>query len=63
MNLGLLGLERKETEGLLEIKVLGVFPVSRVLRVSEVPVALLDPRAPQALWVPKGSEVKWDFQV
>jgi hypothetical protein len=60
VNQGLLDLERKGTEELLVLRVL---PASQVLWVPKVPVVLLAPTVPQALWVSKGSEVKWDFLV
>lgn len=63
VNQGLLGLGRKGTEGLLVKQVLRALLASQVLWAPKVPVVLPAPRDPQALWVSKGSEVKWDFLV
>lgn len=63
VNQDLLGLERKGTEELLVNQVLRAHRVSQGLWVPKVPVALPAPRDPQAPWVSKGSEVKWDFLV
>lgn len=49
MNLGLLGLETKETEGLLVHRVFQAHLVSQVLWAPKVPAVLLAHRVPQAL--------------
>lgn len=58
VSLGLLGLDRKETEELLDNQVLRAHLVSPVLWAPKVPVDLLVPRAPQVQWVLKDFEVK-----
>lgn len=55
VNQGLLGLERKETEGLLVNQVLRAHLVSQVLWVPKVPAALLAHRVPQVPLVSKDS--------
>lgn len=62
-NLALLGQERKETEELPATQGFQAHLESQVLWVPKVPMVLLAPRGPQDLQVPKGSEVKWGFQV